>query len=217
MALRSAKDLRMVLDYTTDLLRIGHYGQVLPMALAAEDVSCYQAGLESERCDFWQLTIPNALASQADNLWYRFIVSDGSDTDYYGDNTAALDGGPGATSDDAIDQSWALMQHVPGFTAPAWAKDAVIYQIFPDRFRNGRANNDPRTGDVRYEETQWFGRTTGTDITPARYDLVCEGLGGHGEHVALRRRRDGERVPARPKGRRADRRGVRARCPPSAT
>ncbi len=47
--------------------------------------------------------------------------------------------------------SWALMLYEPGFTAPAWAKDAVIYQIFPDRFRNGRTNNDPNTGDVRYD------------------------------------------------------------------
>ena len=29
------------------------------------------------------------------------------------------------------------------FTAPEWAKNAVIYQIFPDRFRNGDATNDP--------------------------------------------------------------------------
>ena len=44
------------------------------------------------------------------------------------------------------------MVYEPGFTAPAWAKDAVIYQIFPDRFRNGRTDNDPKTGDVRYDD-----------------------------------------------------------------
>ena len=38
------------------------------------------------------------LADQPDNLWYRFIVTDGTDTDYYGDDTAALDGGLGATT-----------------------------------------------------------------------------------------------------------------------
>ena len=40
----------------------------------------------------------------------------------------------------------------PGFTSPDWAKSAVIYQIFPDRFRNGRADNDPNTGDSRYDD-----------------------------------------------------------------
>ena len=28
----------------------------------------------------------------------------------------------------------------------------MIYQIFPDRFRNGRKNNDPKTGDIRYDD-----------------------------------------------------------------
>ncbi|HEV8488436.1 MAG TPA: alpha-amylase family glycosyl hydrolase [Candidatus Limnocylindrales bacterium] len=131
-------------------LRLGGQ-QIVPLSLAAEDVGCYQAGFEDDTCDFWQVTIPS-LADEPDNLWYRFIVTDGSDTDYYADNTPALDGGLGAPSDDPIDQSWALMQHVPGFTAPDWAKDAVIYQIFPDRFRNGRKDNDPTTGDVRYDD-----------------------------------------------------------------
>ncbi|HSK51784.1 MAG TPA: alpha-amylase, partial [Clostridia bacterium] len=95
-----------------------------PMELAAEDVSCYEAALATERCDFWEVTLP---PGDPDNFWYRFIVSDGSDTDYYADDTPALDGGLGAPSDDPVDQSWALMVHVPGFEAPAWAKDAVIY------------------------------------------------------------------------------------------
>ena len=31
---------------------------------------------------------------------------------------------------------------------PAWAKDAVWYQIFPERFRNGDASNDPTKDDI---------------------------------------------------------------------
>ena len=118
------------------------------MTLAATDVSCYQEGLE-DTCDYWAATLPNA---DADNLWYRFIVTDGNDTDYYADNTPALDGGLGNTSDDPIDNSYALMVYEPGFTAPAWVKEAVIYQIFPDRFRDGRKDNNPKTGDIRYDD-----------------------------------------------------------------
>ncbi|MCU0477141.1 MAG: alpha-amylase family glycosyl hydrolase [Chloroflexi bacterium] len=124
--------------------------QIVPMTLAASGVSCYEPSLEADRCDFWQLTLPGDWGT--DNLWYRFIVTDGSDTDYYADNTTALDGGPGAASDDPVDTSYALMVYDPAFAAPAWAKDAVIYQIFPDRFANGRSNNDARTGDVRYDD-----------------------------------------------------------------
>ena len=104
---------------------------------------------EGQTCDFWQATLPNTAPN---NLWYRFIVTDGADTDYYADNTPALDGGLGATSDEPVDNSYALMVYAPGFASPAWARDAVIYQIFPDRFRNGRKNNDPKTGDIRYDD-----------------------------------------------------------------
>ncbi len=32
---------------------------------------------------------------------------------------------------------------------PAWAKEAIWYQIFPERFRNGDPTNDPRVEDIR--------------------------------------------------------------------
>jgi len=120
-----------------------------PMTPAATDVSCYQDGLESETCDFWEVTLAE---SSPNNLWYRFVVTDGSDTDYYADNTSALDGGSGSTTEDAVDNSYALMYYDPSFSAPAWAESASIYQIFPDRFRNGRSDNDPKTGDIRYDD-----------------------------------------------------------------
>lgn len=123
--------------------------RLVPLEVAASDVACYQAGLASDTCDFWEATLPNG---EANNLWYRFVVSDGTDTDYYADNTPALDGGLGATTDDPVDQSYALTVYEPGFRSPAWARDAVIYQIFPDRFRNAKAANDPKTGDIRYDE-----------------------------------------------------------------
>ncbi len=119
------------------------------MSVAAADVSCYQASLEPRTCDFWEVTLPN---DEPNNLWYRFIVTDGTDTDYYADDTPALDGGMGSVSDDAVDDSFALMVYDPEFTAPEWMRDAVIYQIFPDRFKNGNPQNDPENGDVRYDD-----------------------------------------------------------------
>ena len=32
---------------------------------------------------------------------------------------------------------------------PAWAREAVWYQIFPERFRNGDPANDPTLEDLR--------------------------------------------------------------------
>jgi glycosidase/fibronectin type 3 domain-containing protein len=117
--------------------------RIVDLERVAEDVSCYQASLAPRTCDFWELVLPNAAPN---NLWYRFFVTDGSDTDYYADDTAALDGGVGAMSDDAVDRSYALTVHEPGFTAPAWARSAFVYQIFPDRFRDGNAGNNPVPG-----------------------------------------------------------------------
>ncbi len=132
---------------------VDHNGQqIVPMTRAAADVGCYEPGLETETCDFWSVTLPDEVVANPDVLWYRFIVTDGSDTDYYADDSAALDGGLGAPTDAVIDRSWALSITADEFNAPAWAKNAVVYQIFPDRFRNGRRDNDPNTGDLRYDD-----------------------------------------------------------------
>ncbi|MEU4218055.1 glycoside hydrolase family 13 protein [Actinoplanes sp. NPDC026623] len=38
----------------------------------------------------------------------------------------------------------------PDFKVPEWAKDAVYYYIFPERFRNGETANDPQPGRETY-------------------------------------------------------------------
>lgn len=39
---------------------------------------------------------------------------------------------------------------IPGFFTPDWAKGAVMYQIYVDRFRNGDPSNDVVTGEYSY-------------------------------------------------------------------
>lgn len=39
---------------------------------------------------------------------------------------------------------------MPGFSTPAWAKGAVMYQIFVDRFCNGDPSNDVEDGEYVY-------------------------------------------------------------------
>ena len=43
---------------------------------------------------------------------------------------------------------------VPGFKTPDWAKGAVMYQIFVDRFCNGDKSNDVLTGEYYYIDSQ---------------------------------------------------------------
>jgi glycosidase/fibronectin type 3 domain-containing protein len=124
--------------------------RLVPMTRVAAGVSCRQSDLSAQTCDYWQATLPDA---QPDVHWYRFIVHDASATAYYGDDTAALDGGVGAATTDLRDWSYALTVYKPSFTTPSWARNAVVYQIFPDRFRNGDTKNDPKTGEVQYDQT----------------------------------------------------------------
>lgn len=37
----------------------------------------------------------------------------------------------------------------PDLAAPAWAADAIWYQVFVERFRNGDPANDPTLEDIR--------------------------------------------------------------------
>jgi len=99
--------------------------------------------------DIWeaQLTAPDYLTV----LYYRFIVTDGTDTDYYEDDDL-YDGGLGQPYDDSPDRGWQIDVYDPNFTVPDWFKDAVVYQIFPDRFRNGVEANDPISGTFFYDE-----------------------------------------------------------------
>jgi len=43
--------------------------------------------------------------------------------------------------------------HMADFRVPAWARDAVYYYIFPERFRNGDKRNDPKPGVDTYHDT----------------------------------------------------------------
>lgn len=43
---------------------------------------------------------------------------------------------------------------VPGFKTPQWAKGAVMYQIYPDRFCNGDHSNDVLSGEYSYIKEQ---------------------------------------------------------------
>lgn len=70
---------------------------------------------------------------------YYFEIQSGSDTCCF--NRLGV----------AEDMSRHLMFRItPGFHVPAWAKGAVMYQIFVDRFRNGDPSNDVESDEYVY-------------------------------------------------------------------
>lgn len=88
--------------------------------------------------------------------------------------------------------------YVDQFTSPQWAKDAIIYQVFVDRFNNGdTTNDDPSTRDLPYDEQLkgWMGGDLegvlkkldyikGLGVNTIWISPVFEGPYSHGYHPA---------------------------------
>lgn len=118
----------------------------LTMQPAASGVPCFDDALAGSSCDFWEARYTPPAPTV---LFYRFLVNDGALTGFY-DDDAQRDGGWGEATPGVRDNGYAINVYHPSFQPVEWMQDAVIYQIFPDRFRNGRSNNDAKAGEPRY-------------------------------------------------------------------
>ncbi len=106
--------------------------------------------------DFWEYTLTTPSSSTV--LYYRFILRKGDVVVYYEDDTKdeagnydiSRKGGPGTFLSATRNQNWQIAVYAPDFKTPQWMHDAVIYQIFPDRFRNGDPFNDPPDGSQTF-------------------------------------------------------------------
>lgn len=114
--------------------------------------------------------------------YYTFFVRDGSAVSYYraqlknvwaGDvsNPGGL-GAPEANQGIAYDTSFQLSIYDAAFDVPAWIQRAIIYQIFPDRFRDGNVANDPPVGRFFYGDT-----TIVRSNTPTWNTRICDPRG----------------------------------------
>ncbi len=68
-------------------------------------------------------------------IWYYFKATEGEHIWFCG-SSKAEQGGPSRIGAH-IPYAYQITVHQAGAVTPAWFKDAVIYQIFPDRFFNG--------------------------------------------------------------------------------
>ncbi|HET6567020.1 MAG TPA: alpha-amylase family glycosyl hydrolase, partial [Rhodothermales bacterium] len=90
---------------------------------------------------------------------------------------------------------------------PDWAKDAVFYQIFPERFRNGDPSNDPTRASLEYgnhtpadwQVTPWtadwyakapWEKEMGADFYQS--DAARQSGGGEGKDIIVNRRYGGD-------------------------
>jgi glycosidase len=95
--------------------------------------------------DAWALTFQTPVFASV--VYYKFRITDQGDEDFYSDSYAndhdnLNQGGEGAAFDGEPFPAFQLTAYAPGFQTPAWLRGANVYQIFPDRFRNGDPSND---------------------------------------------------------------------------
>jgi alpha-glucosidase len=100
--------------------------------------------------DYWQGTVP----ASASEKYYRFQVNDGS--------AIAWVNAAGTTSAEPSSGDFFI---VPGFQTPAWMKNGVMYQIFPDRFYNGDSSNDVGNGQYTYAGCATEKHAWGSSVT----------------------------------------------------
>ena len=90
--------------------------------------------------DFDYYRILLKVADQTIAYWFR--ITSAAQVRFY-DRRGASPKAPGMTSK-------LTFRLIPGFHTPDWAKGAVMYQIFTDRFCNGDKTNDVLTNEYHY-------------------------------------------------------------------
>lgn len=88
-------------------------------------------------------------------IWYYFELETDIGVVYYGNNSENL-GGKGEMSFQPPSHSFQITVYDEKYVTPEWFKDAIAYQIFPDRFYNG--NDD---GSFLYESKDVIKRRWG--------------------------------------------------------
>jgi len=95
--------------------------------------------------DIWSINY--AAPATPSVIYYKFRVVDGSATAFYSDafsndHDNLGQGGDGAATAGEPFNAFQLTVFDAAFTTPSWLQNSAVYQIFPDRFRNGDVTND---------------------------------------------------------------------------
>lgn len=115
-------------------------------------------GERDQRFDYYEVTIP---ALTEDRVDYYFEIVSGNAICYYNKLGVQLDINP--------DYNFCIM---PGFETPDWAKGAVFYQIYVDRFCNGDPGNDVLDNEYHYIG-DYTRRVTDWNKYPDAMDVRC--------------------------------------------
>lgn len=149
---------------------------VLPMSIAATLPDGY---------DLWEARLDTGDVLTV--YYYRFQIIEDGTLYLYEDDTVTVDGafsealkgGVGALRTSTTNADFQIAVYDPGAYTPEWMQGAVIYQIFPDRFRDGDSSNNPTDGsDTFYGDVPlYFHETWNAPMLDGRVDLLPNGAG----------------------------------------
>ncbi|MEZ4433268.1 MAG: alpha-amylase family glycosyl hydrolase [bacterium] len=107
--------------------------------------------------DHWRCTVQ--VPAGATEIYYRFALVDGPDTDWYDAGAPGDDWPVRGMSDE--ERAFTDFRLYVDLDTPAWSQGAAFYQIFPDRFFDGR----PANNRLYPEDCFWY-----LDFAPADPD-----------------------------------------------
>ena len=122
----------------------------------ADSLQMEKDGEAVEGVQRWKVT--TGFSKIGENAYY-FAITNGSSVKIYADDDGYY--GEGTVTDLTNIKAYDLVVYRSGFETPDWMKNAVIYQIFPDRFFDGAECNNfaqlTARGEVNYEYiTDWY-------------------------------------------------------------
>ncbi len=116
-------------------LRTGRYQAEKVLIIYQGDFHEMTWESEKNNFDFYGVTLPAA----EDELVYHFQINTSEGICFY-DRAGSFE----------FDRSLYPFRLYPDFIVPEWLKGAVMYQIFPDRYRNGDHSNDVVKNEYYY-------------------------------------------------------------------
>ncbi len=103
-------------------------------------------------------------SSSTRRLRYTFYIEDFNNYYWYGDKAVSIERVP------AGDFQFPYINEADLFIVPNWAKEGIIYQIFPERFENGNEQNDPENVEA------WGGKSKPNNFFGGDLDGIIQHL-----------------------------------------
>ena len=131
--------------------------------------------------DIWKTTL--TMPSSPSVYYYKFHINKADTNGYYSDDYIddydnLNKDGPGVASDAEPFNSFQITVYDPNFQTPAWMAAANVYQIFPDRFRNGNPKNDYCVTGSSSGCPSFYGTPPSTTIAVTIWNtLLCDPYG----------------------------------------